>query len=213
MLLRKCAEEGCSEPMLSRGLCSSHYSHHKERGTLPKKQNKGEPCAMKSCEKPAYCKGFCQRHYSRFSRDGTLESSSGKVQICGFEGCSTEIPVTKSYCRPCEGRIFARRYMHNGPQRFYLARKQARKRALEFELTQEEYIGLAESPCVYCGESYRSVGTGLDRVNNDVGYVLQNVMPCCPQCNKLRGDRLSPEETKILVELLQELRNKKRIWE
>lgn len=77
----------------------------------------------------------------------------------------------------------------------------ARKRGLEFALTQTEVRTLSKQPCHYCGvepsnrmfrqnskygngEPY--IYSGLDRLDNEKGYVLDNVVPCCIQCNRTK---------------------------
>jgi len=74
-------------------------------------------------------------------------------------------------------------------------RKSARRKSLSFELTFEKFVILASQNCSYCGEppktkrytSSRNSGycvlNGLDRMNNHKGYTLDNVTPCCSQCN------------------------------
>ena len=47
---------------------------------------------------------------------------------------------------------------------------------------------------------------GLDRLNNACGYIINNVVRCCSFCNYLRGDLLSPEETKAVVNLIMSMR-------
>ena len=57
------------------------------------------------------------------------------------------------------------------------------KRGLEFQIPESNYYELINSRCYYCGEKYN---LNLDRVNNDIGYILENVVPCCPMCNMMK---------------------------
>jgi hypothetical protein len=71
----------------------------------------------------------------------------------------------------------------------------AERRGYEFDLTLDEFVTISEQPCCYCGSTptetrdrhgkwYRKwPHNGVDRVDNAKGYVLQNVVPCCPSCN------------------------------
>jgi hypothetical protein len=36
----------------------------------------------------------------------------------------------------------------------------------------------------------------MDRISNDKGYSLDNVVPCCQDCNRRRGTTYSSEEFK-----------------
>lgn len=68
----------------------------------------------------------------------------------------------------------------------------ARSRNLELLLTNEEIWKLSARNCTYCGAEPANVAksctstvlyNGIDRVDNSVGYILSNCVPCCSQCN------------------------------
>ena len=68
----------------------------------------------------------------------------------------------------------------------------ARRRGLQWSLTEDQFIQLTSQPCYYCGglpgnrQSMPSgdfVYSGIDRVDNSRGYVDRNVVPCCSFCN------------------------------
>jgi hypothetical protein len=85
----------------------------------------------------------------------------------------------------------------------------AKKQNLECNLNLDEYVGLISEPCFYCNYEFGQkvlYGTGLDRLNNDLGYVHNNCVSCCRDCNMIRGDYLSPEETKLLISLVLDMR-------
>lgn len=70
-------------------------------------------------------------------------------------------------------------------------------------LTIEEFSALAIKDCHYCGEppkpsmmfkGRKYVNTdeikvnGIDRLDSDKGYILDNCVPCCSTCNKMKMD-------------------------
>lgn len=61
----------------------------------------------------------------------------------------------------------------------------AKRRKYEWSLEPEDTSGLILSDCYYCGKpSKEGIKLhGLDRVENDRGYHLDNVVPCCYECN------------------------------
>lgn len=63
----------------------------------------------------------------------------------------------------------------------YMAR--AEKRNLPFELTEEQFQDLVDEPCTYCGVSRSG---GVDRVDNDLGYLLDNSTSACARCNYMK---------------------------
>lgn len=78
-------------------------------------------------------------------------------------------------------------------------KRNAAQRGLSWEVTDQELQGLIFEPCHYCGvlgasETKRHYKTsspagnslrnnGIDRVDNRVGYVISNLVPCCKYCN------------------------------
>lgn len=72
----------------------------------------------------------------------------------------------------------------------YAHHKSASKvsRGIEFALTPEEFYSIVTKPCTYCGGvSAAKLGMGVDRVDNSKGYILDNCVPCCKQCNKAKN--------------------------
>ena len=78
-------------------------------------------------------------------------------------------------------------------------RGSARRRGLAWELNGEEFDKLTAQDCSYCGcppsavqRTGRSSGefvySGIDRVDNALGYVIGNVVPCCSVCNHAKKD-------------------------
>jgi hypothetical protein len=54
--------------------------------------------------------------------------------------------------------------------------------------------------CTYCSKNlFEEKGCSLDRLNNDLGYTVENVVPCCGNCNTVRSDVLTHEEMKIAM--------------
>ncbi|ABT15204.1 Srd anti-sigma factor [Paramecium bursaria Chlorella virus NY2A] len=58
----------------------------------------------------------------------------------------------------------------------------------DFDLTKEQYYNFHDGDCVYCGrESANGHMNGIDRVNNDIGYTVDNCVSCCGDCNYAKG--------------------------
>lgn len=56
-------------------------------------------------------------------------------------------------------------------------------RNLKFELDKQSYDDLLKQECYNCGVQNAS---GIDRQNNDIGYTVENCVPCCTSCNYLK---------------------------
>lgn len=70
----------------------------------------------------------------------------------------------------------------------------AKKRNHEQALTDEQIIELHKGNCHYCGAPPSNIRfqkycngsyiySGIDRVNSEKGYTVDNVVPCCADCN------------------------------
>jgi len=96
----------------------------------------------------------------------------------------------------------------------YSYRGHAKIRGLVFELTYPQFKAVMILPCYFCGiesSAYirnRDSGdifyyNGLDRVDNRVGYTVNNCIPCCRRCNTAKNS-ITPDMVKKLVTLLKE---------
>ena len=68
--------------------------------------------------------------------------------------------------------------------RFKEYERSAKYRGLEFELTLIQFRQLANINCYYCDDKIN--GIAFDRVDNTKGYTINNVVPCCSDCNKMK---------------------------
>jgi len=77
-------------------------------------------------------------------------------------------------------------------------KRNAKIKGYEFELTDEQIKKLFKGTCFYCGrEPYNTISkknhygnytyNGIDRKINTVGYIMDNVVSCCSQCNFLKN--------------------------
>ncbi len=87
---------------------------------------------------------------------------------------------------------------------------------LYWGISLDEFKELTAQKCHYCqkppANCYRKVFVynGLDRKNNSAGYSLSNVVPCCRDCNYMKGDQLSYEEMLVAMTAVVNLRLEKR---
>lgn len=71
----------------------------------------------------------------------------------------------------------------------------AKKRGLEYLLTEKQFVNLISKPCKYCGtlpsqirkqKNRQLVYNGIDRADNTKGYTLDNCVSCCKVCNYMK---------------------------
>jgi hypothetical protein len=100
--------------------------------------------------------------------------------------------------RPESTRQADKRYRRTFRGRYLAAQNAAKRRSLPFVLSPEEYAYLISLPCFYCQAPTGSTGSGLDRILNTGGYEVENVLPCCGPCNRVRSDEFSVEENYVM---------------
>lgn len=114
---------------------------------------------------------------------------SGKIKSCGC--VKTEKQVKRMKEDPISGLV----------SNLYASYKQkAKKSGKEFNITKKYFRELIFSNCHYCDSKPMNckkdlrknsklshiLYNGVDRVNNDMGYVNNNCVPCCFVCNQAK---------------------------
>lgn len=65
----------------------------------------------------------------------------------------------------------------------------SKDRCIPFELSKDQYYNIKILPCYVCGKVTDDKHTnGIDRINNDIGYTLDNCRSCCITCNLMKKD-------------------------
>jgi hypothetical protein len=64
--------------------------------------------------------------------------------------------------------------------------RNAYSRGLLFTLSESEYENLIIRPCYYCGFYSLTRFNGIDRIDNNKGYILENCISCCKMCNMIK---------------------------
>lgn len=100
-------------------------------------------------------------------------------------------------------------------QTFIKYRLSAKNRGLSFELTKEQLLEITAENCHYCGREPSNVRkgprgnhvyNGIDRKDNENGYTLDNVVPCCGICNRMKltlGYEAFIEQAKRITEFME----------
>ncbi len=94
---------------------------------------------------------------------------------------------------------------------------------VEFELSFDEFLETIKiSECHYCNVELiynkhskdkgvcNSRAYQLDRKNNLKGYTLDNIVPCCWECNRLKSDRFTYDEFLLISPSLKQVINNRK---
>ena len=63
-----------------------------------------------------------------------------------------------------------------------------------------------DARCHYCDGKLNETGCGLDAMDNSISHTCYNVVPCCWDCNQLKGARFSYEEMMLLSPGLRQIK-------
>jgi hypothetical protein len=158
-------------------------------------------CAVPECKRPYSGKGLCGFHIKRVRLPRIKALAKGpRRNVKRDENKDKEWRLKNKEKIRANGAAWRRR----NPLRAVMIN--AEQRGLPVSITNEQLVKLRKRPCHYCGGSLPPAGSGLDRLDNTKGYHLDNVVPCCTTCNLMRGDRLTPEETKVAAQAIKQYR-------
>jgi len=122
----------------------------------------------------------------------TLASSvkCGEIKSCG---CLQKLAASE-YIKIHGGRNKLPKGQAAFNNLYSLYKRTAKKNGKEFYLTPEQFKALTNSKCYFCGKfpynEHRPPSmnggylfNGIDRMDNNVGYILDNCVACCTLCN------------------------------
>jgi hypothetical protein len=89
-------------------------------------------------------------------------------------------------------------YLTRNIPKYTMYLESARKRNIEFCLTNDQFSSIIMSPCYLCGIPSNTIHTnGIDRFNNLKGYTIDNSRACCGHCNIMKGNLLYEDIMRI----------------
>lgn len=138
-----------------------------------------------------------------------------KCKKCNETKDDYEFYVNNYWCKECskkEARLYyyknKNRYMDRAKTysktingKFSKYKIKAKERNIVFNLTFDEFKTFWNKPCFYCCVKIDTIG--LDRINNNIGYFYNNIVPCCIICNKLKNNLSLEDWTSYINQLKQ----------
>lgn len=145
-------------------------------------------------------------------RDSGVKRLTFICASCGEKFALTEAQYynTKSIGR---GKYCSNKCKHNGAcgenapawsggkiaRSFYVYQRNAAKKGLEFSISFDEFSILKNGKCRYCGSNDE---IGIDRIDSNKGYSIDNAAPCCRACNQMKWNRTTGEFIKHIKRVL-----------
>lgn len=180
-----------------------------------KKSGKEFPCSFKGCSAKIKVESdkYCNKHVRELLRDNEKEKN---IQYCDISRGCFNILDNDIKCTECRNKerqkaaseLLSLRKIHGielpeRKEKDELFEKQesivseikevwrtVQRNAMYgkrlFTLTQEEFESIVTQPCYYCGfySNYKFIG--IDRIDNNKGYIYDNCIPSCKMCNMMK---------------------------
>lgn len=107
-------------------------------------------------------------------------------------GCKNKIIIANRFIKPNNQAAINVIYKNY--------RTGANRRNYDFLLTKDEFKTLIEDKCYYCGIEHSMICdtrrkiysndymyNGIDRIDNNIGYIITNCVTCCKICNNAKN--------------------------
>lgn len=103
--------------------------------------------------------------------------------------------------------------------RYVHLRFSAQRRGIEFNLDRElfyEWFNNQKKECIYCNKTFEQVqvstdrldikskNLSIDRLNNNIGYQIDNIGICCGRCNMIKGNFFTRDEMLKIGKIIKE---------
>jgi hypothetical protein len=166
----------------------------------------------------------CLDHNEKIGPEGHA-SGSRNYWLCDCECGGTKITLSTflkaGLTTTCGcGRMLDLEKGESGLKELYNGYKHTQKKKfnLDFPISKEEFKKLTSSNCHYCGIEpkyiMKSVSdysayyyNGLDRIDASKPYSLDNVVPCCGWCNRMKDEHSQKEFFDQILLLADRIRN------
>lgn len=201
--IAKCATCGNDKRIVGRGMCNACY------------------CKWRYWNDPEKSRAYASAHYHLHGEERRAkkrEDNKNNQQRIDYAYEYRRTPEFRQRSRERHAKhIQDPKYkamraavLTNPNNRYSGGRKMANKRGLNWAISLEEYKEIIKNPCTYCETPLiDQKGHSLDRIDNDRGYELSNVLPCCGPCNRIRNNYLTVEEMRVAMKAVLELRKAK----
>jgi hypothetical protein len=150
--------------------------------------------------------------------DCGISKSIAKGNLTGKSATKSCGCIRKEICKARERR--KNHFKFARVQRYY--KRNAKVRGLDWQLTQDEFARLISDECWYCGDGPSShipkrdhtgaygielFHNGIDRLDNSIGYLIDNTVSCCTICNRAKGSMTVQEFTDWIRRVSESLKD------
>jgi hypothetical protein len=120
---------------------------------------------------------FCDCDCGGKTEVGLSNLRSGSTKSCGclLTTHLKKLGISKRKCKTKEAST-----------KFSWYKRNAKARLIEWQISSKLFEQLLTESCKYCGSIEK---IGIDRVDVNLPYRIDNVAPCCTTCNQAKNNR------------------------
>lgn len=171
---------------------------------------------------------FIEQNWNQFQYEHATLYGHGRKEFLFKCECGEQFTLSRDYkiktsdqirCKNCKRK--ANMQPNVGERAAYKrVKSDAARGGRVFDLPLDWFLEAIHQPCHYCGQvDQNSINVaskrkgeflikdfkynGLDRLNNDIGYVIENVVPCCFVCNRAKNSMGYQEYIEYLNNMIQ----------
>lgn len=134
------------------------------------------------------------------------KSYVNKISTCG-NSCPLSKEVRSKSCKKVEKKLRTLPGESGLKCLYGTYKRRAKKKHIPFNLTLKQFKILTSSNCYYCNEcpniyyynkqknisikskeNSKYLYNSIDQIKPNLGYTIDNVLPCCQQCNTMKWD-------------------------
>lgn len=93
----------------------------------------------------------------------------------------------KVYRRNNPDKICKKNYQNDIKYAYRMYRYRSERSNYPFDLSMEQFKDILSRNCYFCGQKETERLSGVDRIDNDKGYSVDNCVTCCKKCNMMKN--------------------------
>ncbi len=161
-----------------------------------------------------YCGTVQERGFNGIDRQNSevgyvSDNCVSCCQMCNYMKASLSVDAflgriehILTYNGRIQGRLFPEMFPDYMSASYIDYKNRAVKKNLDFVLSRDEYLCLITQDCYLCGKNSNSHHlNGIDRIDNNKGYSMDNVKSCCANCNYMKKNYILEDVFKKFMDI------------
>jgi hypothetical protein len=164
---------------------------------------------MKTCTKCNEEKPLDQFSRNEKTKDGLRSHCRACVSEAGKQHYQKNKETIREYHKQYyqENKEACKQYDQQARQspagKYKSYKSSAKVRGISFSLTKDQFMTFWQQDCYYCNRPIATIG--IDRIDSEIGYSIENCISCCSVCNYMKLDM---NEEEWYSNMLMILRNR-----